>query len=1373
MSASRIAKLACCTLSWALLAVSAGADVRFERLTVQEGYPGGFAVGLAQDRQGFLWIADFEAGLIRYDGYEFRAYRHDRSDPGSISSNDPSFVHVDGTGTLWIATSTGLNRYDSTSDRFTVINTKTADPAGLSSDLVNFALVDSTGRLWVGTAEGLNRLDPGARRFRQYHVENGHRGPRQEPDNFWTGFEDSKGRLWFGSKVNGGLHLYDPQSDTLKQFVYADTPDSPAAISVRSIIEDRSGHIWIAGSTLARLDPVTMKFDRLYLRSETEHVNTLALPESAGTMWSITEDSAGNLWVTTRLAGVIQIAPDRRSWFHHTSDPNDRYSLAGDRVHSTLVDRSGQIWFAGMLGLSRYNPLADAVDYLPQPKDWLPTSIDTVFPLDDGRFLATNIGSGLWLVDPKTSVWSRLPMPGGRDAYGSVLGIAPDKSVWVTRTDKPFLIRYDPTLTRFEEFELPGTPMSFVADRQGYSWFGLLGVGLARVDPATKTVRTWMPDPESDESLGHGFVFDVLEDSRSRLWVAHENGIDLMDRTNDRFTHFWSDPDDPKALPAIRVDRIAEDESGRIWVQTTTGGISHFDADTGHFTTYPLGKSYIDLQPIGSYTPLSRGKLWWATNRGVASFDLDQRNYDVYGPEQGIPQSPNDVRAMADGRLVLGFPDRIGLFDPERLLPDPAAPTPVVTRIEMGPREITRATDEADLKIDSAPALANELTVRHDHPPLTFEFSALHYASPRANRYAHKLEGIDGDWVQTDASNRRATYTTLPPGNYTLRIKSANPSGLWGEVSTPLTLTVLPPWWRTWWAYLAYLVAAALFFTVIVQMRTRSLKTRAALLEAQVSSRTHELAEQKAIVENQARHLEQLMQTKDRLTTQISHEFRTPLTVILGPLDRLLARTTDIELRGQLDATKRNASRLLRLVNQMLGLARLRSGRSEATRPVAIRPIARQVLASFDSLARERNLDMALEDTEDAVAQSTEDALEKILVNLVSNAIKYSSAGARIRVEVAKGRDTATISVTDTGRGIAPERLPHIFEPFERAHDEAERIPGSGLGLALVHELATAHGGKVEVESTPGRGSTFRVTLPAAVVAAGTVVEPMGPSEEARLEVAALRAAHDPTQPAPATAESGHSVLVIEDNADMRAYLRQVLGGLYSVDFAEDGEAGLERAYATVPDLIVCDVMLPRKDGFEVCHALKSDDRTSHIPVIMLTALEGHEDRMKGLAERADDYLTKPFNEEELKQRIANLLDLRAMLQRRYARDLRFDQGAPADLSARDQKFLEKLSRYVGQHYADPELGLPALAAALAVSERNLQRKLKALVGLSPGEYLRGYRLQRAMERLLAGERPGDVAAAVGFASQAYFSTCFRTQYGFAPSEARARARPH
>jgi DNA-binding response OmpR family regulator len=296
--------------------------------------------------------------------------------------------------------------------------------------------------------------------------------------------------------------------------------------------------------------------------------------------------------------------------------------------------------------------------------------------------------------------------------------------------------------------------------------------------------------------------------------------------------------------------------------------------------------------------------------------------------------------------------------------------------------------------------------------------------------------------------------------------------------------------------------------------------------------------------------------------------------------------------------------------------------------------------------------------------------------------------------------------------------------------------------------------------------------LPTATIDAAAAGTPVDFSEEARLEVAALRAA-EPGDPGPAGTEAaGHSILIIEDNPDMRGYLRQVLADGYAVEFAEDGEAGLRKAFTLVPDLIVCDVMLPGTDGFEVCHALKSDARTSHIPVIILTALEGHDERLKGLAEKADDYLTKPFDEAELRQRIANLLDLRAMLQRRYSRDLQYDRAAPAELSARDQQFLQKLSGYVGRRYADPDLELSAIASALAVSERNLQRKLKALVGLSPGEYLRGYRLQRAMERLLAGERPGDVAAAVGFASQAYFSTCFRVQYGFAPSEARARAKP-
>ena len=407
--------------------------------------------------------------------------------------------------------------------------------------------------------------------------------------------------------------------------------------------------------------------------------------------------------------------------------------------------------------------------------------------------------------------------------------------------------------------------------------------------------------------------------------------------------------------------------------------------------------------------------------------------------------------------------------------------------------------------------------------------------------------------------------------------------------------------------------------------------------------------------------------------------------------------------------------------------------------------------------------------------QSTADAIEKIVVNLVSNAIKYSDKGGCIRLSLlADGGKTGTLTVADTGRGISPERLPRVFEPFERGHDEAERIPGSGLGLALVHELATSHGGSVRAESTPGAGSTFRVTLPlSSSTAKDSAAIGALPSEVARTEVNALRSGSEQIPTDIETSVPGASLLLIEDNVDMRNYLAEVLGDTYQLKFAGDGNLGLEVAMTDVPDLIVCDIMLPGKDGYEVCHALKTDDRTSHIPVILLTALEGRESRLMGLAERADDYLTKPFDEVELKQRIANLLDLRTMLQRRYSHDLRFDEAPPAELNQHDQSFLAKLSRVTEAQHADPDFDPASMASALAVGERNLQRKLKALIGMSPGEYLRGYRLQHAMRRLRNGERPGEVAFTVGFTSQAYFSTCFRAQFGFPPSEARENARKH
>lgn len=1365
--------IVCFALAWLLGTAPAAADVRFEKLTIHEGYPGAFTVNIAQDKQGFIWIADLDDGLIRYDGYEFKSYRPDRNDPGSLTSNAFS-LNVDAVGTLWVGTYTGLNRYDPKTDRFTAITTQTANPAGLSSDDIAFSMVDSAGRLWIGTDAGLNRLDPGSKRFRQYHVEKGYRGPRQEPDYFWSGFEDSQGRLWFGSKVNGGLHLYDPQSDTLKQFLYDDRPDSPPTVGVRSIIEDRLGFIWVAGSSLARLDPNTMQFDRFYLRSDTEHVNRLKLPDNAGTFFSLAEDLAGNLWLTTRYAGVIQIAPDRNSWKMHTHDPNDRYSIASNEVYASFVDRSGQVWIGGTVGLSRYNPLTDAVDYVQRPAHWARTeTIDALAPLSNGRIVASVNGKGLWLVDPRTEAWSPLPWPEwSRDVDAFVIWTAPDNAVWVSLSSKPHLFRLDPTLSRIDRFEMPELPGSYLADRQGIQWFGLNGVGLARLDPATRSVRIWASDPALPDSPGHDFIYDIFEDSTAGLWLAHEAGIDHLNRADGQFTHYLADPTNPEALASGRVHRISEDEENNLWFHTSENGVTHLDRNTGRFTNYPLTESPIDTVSRGDHLPVSRGKLWWSTTRGLAAFDFKTRKYELYGVAQGIAEAASDLGALPDGRIALSFPDRIGLFDSTRLLADSTAPTPVVTRLRLGSRDVTGPEEDSTLQVDGAPSIARALTVPHDHPPLTFEFSALHFASPSANRYAYRLEGLDSEWVETDAGNRRAVYTTLPPGRYAFRLKAANPDGLWSESTSPLMLRVLPPWWQTWWAYLAYALAAVLLWMLTNWYRTRSLRARASELEAQVQSRTRELVEQREYVKSQAHQLEVLAETKDRLMTQISHEFRTPLTVILGPLDRLYGAVTNESVRTYLATAKRNASRLLRLVDQMLSLARLKSGYTEPTSPVRAAPVIRQAIAAFESLAVDRELDLAPETIEDLTLQTTVDALEKIAVNLISNAIKFSQRRGQIRVSLRVcSAEVGTLVVSDTGRGIAAGDLPHIFEPFMRGSDDAEHIPGSGLGLALVHELVTAHGGQVQVESTPDVGSTFRVSLPLATVPATRELGASATSEDARLVVAAMSAGDAAMTRSGQELPGEASVLVIEDNPDMRAYLGQVLGHDYQVAFAGDGDAGLQAAFREVPDLVVCDIMLPGKDGYEICHALKTDDRTSHIPVILLTALEGRDDRLKGLAEKADDYLVKPFDEAELLQRIANLLALRTLLQRRYARDLRFE--APlADLSKRDQAFLQRLARVVAAHYAESDFDVPGLASAMAAGERNLQRKLKALLGMTPAEYLREYRLQQAMELLRAGERPGEVAFATGFVSQAHFSKCFRAQFGLSPSEVRDFPRP-
>jgi signal transduction histidine kinase/DNA-binding response OmpR family regulator len=643
----------------------------------------------------------------------------------------------------------------------------------------------------------------------------------------------------------------------------------------------------------------------------------------------------------------------------------------------------------------------------------------------------------------------------------------------------------------------------------------------------------------------------------------------------------------------------------------------------------------------------------------------------------------------------------------------------------------------------------------------------LDYRDPEKNRYAYMLEGLDPDWVYAEGSQRRVTYTTLPAGRYQFLYRGADSSGRWGETPQALQLTVLPAPWFTWWAYTLYIAVALLAFAGLVILRTRAATVRAGQLEATVRRRTRELRRQRDTVELQSQRLQDVAAAKDQLYANVSHEFRTPLTIILGPLERLLRREHSPASRGHLETIRRNAQRLLRLVEQLLELARLDAAKAVDPSPQPAGNRVHTLVQSFDTLAEDQGIQLTSQSAPAVWATCDADALDTIVVNLISNAIKYTPRSGQISVSVEPdGEDWVAITVADTGIGIPEDEQANVFERFYRADDQAEWTPGSGLGLALVQELVLANGGEIDLQSEEGNGTRVTVHLPAAEPATPSTTTNKG-LELVEREVVLLSSRQAVEQDEQAETGTLPRVLVIEDNQDLCRHFNEVLRDSLRCDFAHDGKSGLDLAVESIPDVIICDVMLPKLNGYEVTRQLKQDDRTCHIPIILLTARADEESRLRGLRTLADDYITKPFSEAELRQRVDTLLAVREILRQRYSKEL--DQPGLAEsvvmLSQRDQHFMDRVKKTLSQRYSDPEFSTSEFASSVAMSERQLQRKLKALINYTPREYVRNYRLQQAMTILQAGSSVADAAYSVGFLSLSYFAKCFKAQFGVTPSD--------
>jgi signal transduction histidine kinase/ligand-binding sensor domain-containing protein/CheY-like chemotaxis protein/AraC-like DNA-binding protein len=1349
----------------------------FRHLTIADGLSQNAVAAIVQDRRGFMWFGTKD-GLNRYDGYNFLVFRHDSFNPASISDSDITALLEDRDGRLWVGTRNGgLNRFDRDRESFHRLATGlgapvsaiaqdgagdiwigtdgagllrlrrdqadrgepkwdrfTHDPADLASlghDRVHAVLVDRRGTLWVGTRAGLDRRDPGRRGFIRYASEPG--SPVRLMDTaIFALLEDDDGRLWMGSTP--GISVLDAGRTGIRHHYHRYRTVRYGWGEAIQMLRDRSGHFWISThSELMRFDPRTGAFQ--YLRHDPLDPTGI----SGNVPTALYQDRSEVVWVGTNGYGINIHDPKAERRFRTFRRPETRaYREGGFSVHTLFEDSGGNLWInAGLL--YRWNRrTGDLVSFENSPDrldEFGNTGVWSILEHPRG-FLWAGTYRGLYHYEIATGI-SRQYRHDPTDPDGlpetQVRAVFRDREGTLWAVTENYLAKLvDRTAGRFASFSYNDrktvsawTFPSVVQTGDGHLWFGSLQ-GLVRFDPRAETFRHYRNDPRVPTSLGHDAVLSLLRDPR-------------------------------------QPERI-------LWVGTAGGGLNRLDIEAGTFSRYTTADG-LPNDVIYGVLPDEAGHLWLSTNRGLARFHPGTghvRNFDSADGLQSNEFNSGAAFRSPSGELFFGGIYGFSHFRPEDIQDNPHRPEVVITGLRrMNRREAVG--DSGSILVKSI-VQTTSLRIPARDNVLIFEFAALDYSAPARNRYAYRMVGFNDTWI--DAGDvRTATYTNLRPGDYTFQVRGSNNDGLWSEPGTALALVILPPWWRTPWAYALYLLLAA------------GLLLGARRYEMNRVGLRHRVEQEHA----HAERLGELDRARSRFFANVSHEFRTPLTLTLGPLDDLQAGfhgPLAPDMAEQVSLARRNAGRVLELIDQLLEVARLEVGSTPLrARRLDLGSFAGQLGEAFRPLAERRSVELGVDVPAEPVTVFADPAhLERIVSNLLANAFKFTRPGGTVRLAVEADPGSARVSVSDNGPGISAADLPHIFDRFYRGDGSAaQHQPGTGIGLALARELVALHGGALEVESEEGSGSVFTVSLLPGrdhlrqdQVVDGAPVGDWSPRFPSFSTVVAESAAREAAGPAAqAVPEDATTILVVEDNAELRRFIRMHLQGRFRVVEAADGLEGLEQARRIVPDLVLSDVMMPGLDGYALCRALKQDPETDFIPVILLTARAASEDRLAGLRQEADAYLTKPFQVEELTTQIDNLIALRLRLRVRFAGEVIRSRPPPLELASNDAKLVDQVRSAIDIHLSDEDFGIEELARLVAHSRGHLHRRLKEITDESPSDLLRRMRLERAAQLLDAGAGSvSEIAYGVGFKSVAHFSNRFHDQYGTRPSCYRLRPVP-
>ena len=1369
-----------------------------------------------------MWFGTV-SGLNRYDGYQFRIFKHDSKDPHSIGDNYIDQIFNGPEGKIWVALRAGgFSIYDIANDRFDQDYTAWLRRLSLPEYMLLKIIPSRSGYWFVYRDNGLYHYGTDGQ---IYAVRPDSAKPESlDPALVADAREDSEGNCWvihqngLLEKIDGIRHQVVLRTTVLEKN-FLGTPITC------DLFIDRQNDLWISAQGGFK--------GTFYFHPATGMLRHLSQEEpaaerlSSDLIYSAIQDSKGLVWLATDHGGVDIV--DKKDWSVTTLGHNedDRKSVAENSVTCIYSDSTGATWlgtFKSGISYFHQNGLQFPI-YRHQPS--LPGSLsynDVNQFIEDttGRIWIGSNGGGLICFDRRHNTFRQyLHDPSNPNSLTNNIIVSllfdKDGKLWIGTYFGGLDCFDGKKFTHYRHDERsPGSLaddriMCLYEDSEKNLWIGTLASGFDRLDRKRNCFVHY--NNTQPNSILNNYVSSMLEDAHHNLWIATAFGIDVLYRNSGRFIHFSNDSNH---LSSNNVILLYKDSRQWIWAGTREG-LDLFLPGKWRFQAFTTDNGLAD-NTIRSIQEDRQHELWVSTANGLSririlspgdhplpstpdeDIHIHCRNYHEQDGLQGREFNERAGMVTRDGSLMFGGPNGFNLFHPENIVNAGAAPPIALTDLEIFNKSVHVGEQlDGHVILNKTLSETRQIVLHHNEDVFSIEFASLGFVDNARNKYAYTLDGFNKSWLMTDGKTRKATYTNLDAGEYTFRVRATDQDGEWYQREASLKIIVLPPFWKSPLAYAVYVLLLAGILLVARRMIIQKTKMRFALEQER----------------RETRRMHEMDMMKIRFFTNMSHELRTPLSLILAPVDKLLGNTSSSDPRKQYEVIRRNARRLLHLVNQLLDFRKMEVNELKLhPRQGDVLKFIKEISFSFIDLAERKNISFSYHDPGYSLLTLFDhDKIERILFNLLSNAFKFTPENGAVSVSIdAEYRAEIvmlSVKVTDTGIGIAPDKQEKIFERFFQ-NDIPDTIlnQGSGIGLAITQEFVRMHNGSLSVQSQLDKGSCFVVSLPfiplpsvalqpaevlstAALTASSAIWSPgegalpavfrpaaemphvpslvPDPLEPQATGTAAVGTTPDPGKtPPPGDEARRGTILIVEDNEDFRFYLKDNLRSHYAIIEATDGKEGWRKALAEHPDMIVSDISMPMMNGIDLCKKILADERTCQIPVILLTAMTGEGAELKGLQTGAIDYIIKPFNFELLLSKIRNVLAHNDSVRKTYQRQV---QAAPAavQIESADEAFVRDVLEVIEKNMDNPDFSVSELSVKFHASRSTFYKRLLLLTGKTPIEFIRHIRLKRAAELLEKSQLTvSEIAYAVGFNNPKNFSQYFKTQFDRIPSVYRS-----